>query len=534
MESLKFVGGSKLMKELQRTMFFAAYESVVFSSARSMTEKDQRQMLRESIIGVTGASDIMTLPEQMVLGLNQFSHLYDNVPVATNDDRNASTLSGFGTVAGSSRNEYDKVLKDCYFPQKSSGGKLTVYANKSDGITTSMLVAKNFSNPVHVSDKTIMRGAKEVLRNGRKALACAKGVDSEYKDGNLPSGKTIADYHRYIRECMYVKLRGSSGGENEDDDDVMSTTAGDKDDHQHDPSSQLDVVNPEEMPEDYCFSGMIAFFLWGFIIEDPQQCAVYQSKQFQIGDSVKEEKGANSRRQVKKEAASAGSSRRATTDGALPASPFRRGGQSLNQQIEIAKLLSARSMEDRRSLDHSFSTAILHIQTQIDTNMDLAKQWGVTDRNDNIFKEIKQLMADKKKLMAKFAEQQSLIEDRRRTSDELINNALLGSHDSNNKRLKSSASSISTTAGSTTPASSRGVSIPTPTSVLYYTSSSQRNRSPDVCHEEEGGRNEPEPEKELGTEEYYDCTVDIRECFQPRPPPFVVANQSHLNDDDSD
>jgi hypothetical protein len=188
-----------------------------------MTLKEQRRMLNESIIGVTGATDVMTLPQQMVLGLNQFSHLYNNVPVVINDDRNASTLSGFGTVAGSSWNDYDKVLKDCYFPQKSSGGKLTVFANKSDGISTSMFLgAKDFSNPVHVSDKTIMRGAKEVLRNGRKALACAKGIDSEYKDGNLPSGKTTADYHRYIRECMYVKLRGSTGGENEDDDNSYS------------------------------------------------------------------------------------------------------------------------------------------------------------------------------------------------------------------------------------------------------------------------------------------------------------------------
>ena len=119
-----------------------------------MTVKDQRQMLCESIIGVTGTSAMMTLPEQMVLGLNQFSHLYDNVPVATNDDRNASTLSGFGTVAGSSRNEYDKVLKDCYFPQKSSGGKLTVFANKSKGYKHSSDGCQEFNNPVHVSDKT--------------------------------------------------------------------------------------------------------------------------------------------------------------------------------------------------------------------------------------------------------------------------------------------------------------------------------------------------------------------------------------------
>ena len=36
-----------------------------------MTEKDQRKMLCESNVG-TGASDIITLLEQMVWGLNQF------------------------------------------------------------------------------------------------------------------------------------------------------------------------------------------------------------------------------------------------------------------------------------------------------------------------------------------------------------------------------------------------------------------------------------------------------------------------------
>jgi hypothetical protein len=66
--------------------------------------------------------------------------------------------------------------------------------------------------------------------------------------------------------------------------------------------------------------------------------------------------------------------------------------------------------------------------------------------------------------------------------------------------------------------------------VLCHTSGSARNRSPDAHYKEEGG-NEPE-EKELDTEKYYDCTVEMRECFQP-PPSFVVANQSqsHLNDD---
>ena len=114
-ESLKFVGGSKFMKELQKTVFFAAYDSVVFSSGKSFTDKEQKEMLRRSILGSEDPDDI-SLPEQMVLGINQFAHLYDDVPMENNDDRNAtSALGGSGTddliLGGSSHcNEYDKRL----------------------------------------------------------------------------------------------------------------------------------------------------------------------------------------------------------------------------------------------------------------------------------------------------------------------------------------------------------------------------------------------------------------------------------------
>ena len=48
---------------------------------------------------------------------------------------------------------------------------------------------------------------------------------------------------------------------------------------------------------------MIAFFLWGFIIESPEQ-EVHRSKQFQVNDSAGKERALNSREAVKKEAAS--------------------------------------------------------------------------------------------------------------------------------------------------------------------------------------------------------------------------------------
>jgi hypothetical protein len=174
------------MKELQKTVFYAAYDSVVFSSGRSMTEKEQKGLLRASIIG-SDQDDQMTLPEQMVLGFNQFSYPYDEVlEIDANGDRNAQ--------------RYDKKLKDFFFPQESYGEKLAIHANSPDGITKALLNAKYLSNPVNVSLSKIMRGMKKVLRNGRNALACAKEAESNSKDGCLSAGQSIADYHRYIHE----------------------------------------------------------------------------------------------------------------------------------------------------------------------------------------------------------------------------------------------------------------------------------------------------------------------------------------------
>lgn len=58
------------------------------------------------------------------------------------------------------------------FSQKCTGAKLVMYPNKPDGRTKSLLIEK-LTNLVDVSVRTLMRGAKEVLRSGRKALACA-------------------------------------------------------------------------------------------------------------------------------------------------------------------------------------------------------------------------------------------------------------------------------------------------------------------------------------------------------------------------
>ena len=75
--------------------------------------------MRRSILG-SGEPDELTLPEQMVLGPNQFRHLYEDVSVTVNDDWNAQsgTAGAEDGVVATSRSEFDKQLKDYFFPRK--------------------------------------------------------------------------------------------------------------------------------------------------------------------------------------------------------------------------------------------------------------------------------------------------------------------------------------------------------------------------------------------------------------------------------
>ena len=261
---------------------------------------------------------------------------------------------------------------------------------------------------------------------------------------------------------MFVKLKGTIGADCDDadaDDNAIGSEDVEKDDQ-----TGIQSISPEEMPKDY-FSGMIAFFLWGHIIEDPnQEC--YQSKQFQIGDSAPEEKGFHSRRQIKKEAGRAESKQRDV--GAALGLPFKQGA-TLSQQIEIAKLQAARTFEERRTLDNDY---IMSIQKDINHHMDLNKLWGAKDWSDPIFSKINQLFVDKKrKLSVTFAEKQSTLNEHRQITDALIDDAL-GDNACKKKPSKNSATlsiSSTTTADLTAPSSSRGGGITVPTPPLSTT-----------------------------------------------------------------
>lgn len=80
----------------------------------------------------------------MVLGLNQFAGLYDDVPREMNDNKNAASSShGADGTLNKAEEPSVRTLKKCFFPQKEDSGMLTIFANKPGGITKELLCTKS-------------------------------------------------------------------------------------------------------------------------------------------------------------------------------------------------------------------------------------------------------------------------------------------------------------------------------------------------------------------------------------------------------
>ena len=100
------------------------------------------------------------------------------------------------------------------------------------------------------------------MKNEKEALACAQDSQSEYRDRTLPSGKTLADYHKFIRQSMYVQLNGARAGgdDKERGNDAEFVSEKEKDDgkenKENDDDNNFMPVEAVDMPEDYIFPRM--------------------------------------------------------------------------------------------------------------------------------------------------------------------------------------------------------------------------------------------------------------------------------------
>lgn len=166
----------------------------------------------------------------MVLGIvNQFQNLDEDVPAVSvnNDDRNTSVVADAGELPDAVVHWTQESLRTV-FPTKEFRQHACYLCKQAQRHYNNLLTSKKLAKPVDISVLTIMLiCVKKVLRNGRNALAwCAKDSEGEYKDGTLPSGKSIDNYHRFIRE-RDIRRKGVLvllGDDDKADDNVLSDT----------------------------------------------------------------------------------------------------------------------------------------------------------------------------------------------------------------------------------------------------------------------------------------------------------------------
>jgi hypothetical protein len=87
------------------------------------------------------------------------------------------------------------------------------------GINMAVLSSKSPKNRVQLTLRAVW-DSQDYRKEGKKALALVQL--SEYRDRNLPSGKTYENYLLWLREAMYRHFKGSAK-ENDDEDDASST-----------------------------------------------------------------------------------------------------------------------------------------------------------------------------------------------------------------------------------------------------------------------------------------------------------------------
>jgi hypothetical protein len=227
---------------------------------------------------------------------------------------------------------------------------------------------------------------------------------------------------------------------------------------------------------------MIAFFMWGFIVDDSVDEA-YKSHQFQINDSVplstnNASSSTTSRKQIKKEAASVSNRQRDKGAVTTVTSPFRHG-MTVTQQIEVAKLEAAKFLEERRLIDNEFSQEMTNIQDEIDNRIELAKLWGVTDRQDPLFLEIRELMDQKKELSLSFKQNQAGFNAKQQRTDKVMQQAFIAAPTPANKRSRLSlfADDGTSYTSSCTPSS---INTHPPRSVVLYGGGGETTRTPEV------------------------------------------------------
>jgi len=207
---------------------------------------------------VQGLGILRSLNEQSSGSLDSYS-----TPIR-NCDQHAVTNNPLSTVV----NRSSLVMKPSLL---CLGGHITIPVGGTNGITLPLLYQSKLTPPAssddYIKPRTLFSRAQEVVKNGKKALACVMAQDSPYKDyiktGNLPSGMNHDDYLQFLQEKMYFALNPSKIVDVVNADSIASTMLG---------NTTIDVGNNDgadvAAAKLFTFPGYIVLTLMGPIVED--------------------------------------------------------------------------------------------------------------------------------------------------------------------------------------------------------------------------------------------------------------------------
>ena len=273
-----FIGGAFVHKELQGFAAFVAYQKC-HHSGNSVTKTMMEASIAEQYFGNTSDSDSIGLAEQLVGGIGIFGGLYyqsgtssDYLTPAHHDHHTTNPPPLLNTTTARS----SLVMKPSLH---CLGGHIAIPVGGINGISLPLLLQSKLnttaSNPDdNIKPRTLFTRAQEVVKNGKKALACVMAPDSPYKDyiktGNLPSGMNHDDYLQFVREKMYFVLNPSKQCDdisaNTSSRNTTSSTTPDADNAGISGDNEAQQV--VEAAKMFTFPGYIVFSLMGPIVED--------------------------------------------------------------------------------------------------------------------------------------------------------------------------------------------------------------------------------------------------------------------------
>lgn len=249
-KKIQFAGKTVLMKELQRTISFRAYNTIL-ASGNSKGTKDLMNKAHELYFGKRNDDDSVGYAEQLMKGMNAFAPLFEK-----EEDL------GKGNIM--------LIMKSMFHCTQE---KIVVSTHPKDkGINMAVLSSKGINNRVQLTAHGVWDFGKQVEKFGKRALALVQAW--EYTNGNLPSGKTYEDYLLFLRESMYNDLKANVDKEKDDVDKEKDDVDKEKDD---DCSSSAKSVEGSEveadcvannMNDNWFFPEYIAFALWGPMMPD--------------------------------------------------------------------------------------------------------------------------------------------------------------------------------------------------------------------------------------------------------------------------